>query len=134
MTFNIRILFRSILFLILFLSRSTLILAQEDEKTPIIKEIYYADKDGVKITETNREIKRLYLVIITENMRGKVVDIKLAGDELGVICKGSYYKNNSSFKLKIKKEIQKLKLSLYDSNSRRCRRIKARTLRRELKD
>lgn len=101
--------------------------AQKDS-APDIKEIYYTNKAGEKITGIvlGKE-KVVYMVIESANIIGKEVVIKMdEGEEY--FYKKRFLKGGSSFRLIIKKDTQKVKLVVY--NSRIKKHVKRR-LRKE---
>jgi len=82
-----------------------------------IIDLYYADKKGNKIEDVHLGTEYVYLTLITKNAKGKEFNIDLSEEiEMGYIF---YYKRkliSAPFNIKIKKDIQKLKLKInYDN-------------------
>ena len=101
-----------IIFALIF---STNLLAQDKEIK--ILDLYYADKDGNKVDGIILGTKYLYLVVETENAKGKKISLDLSEElEMGFII---YYKKKlvtEAFDIKVKKDIQKIKLKFnYDN-------------------
>ena len=100
------------LFLLIF-SISTAVNAQK-ENEPFLKEIYFTNKAGEKITGTVSVDEKIVLMVIeSENAIGEKVVIKMDEDE-NYFYKNKFLGAGSSFKFKIKENTQKIKLEIYN--------------------
>ncbi|MGB0882011.1 MAG: hypothetical protein ACPGSO_03580 [Vicingaceae bacterium] len=86
----------------------------QKENSPELKEIYFTNKVGEKITGTVKvEEKIVYMVIESANAIGQKVVITMDEDE-NYFYKNNFLSGGSSFKIKIKENTQKIKLEIYN--------------------
>ena len=101
----------------------------KNEGEPQFKDYYFTDKDGNKITgSVTPSLKYIYLNIITENAIGEKVNLNLDDDETEIdyIYKGTYLSEGLSFK--VRKDVEKVKLHIYDDGKKKHRRLKEKAL------
>ncbi len=99
--------------------------AQEKEgPRPEFKEIYFVNRHNERVTELRLEDKYMYMVVETANAIGQKVTINLDEEDGDFIYKGRYVSANDDIKLKIKKNIQKIKFIIYNSSLKKHRKLK----------
>lgn len=92
--------------------------AQKDS-VPQLKEIYFTNKLGEKITGTvSVSEKMVYMVIVSANAIGEKVVIKMDEGE-DYFYKKEFLGAGSSFKIAIKENIQKVKLVIYNAHKKK---------------
>lgn len=112
---------------IVLLSMSCFAFAQETPE-PFMKEIYFENKEGQRIEDAvSISEKFVYLVIVSENAIGEKVVLKMDEDE-EYIYKRKFLAGGSSVKFKVKHDIQKVKLTIFNTNIKKHRRRQAKTL------
>ena len=119
------------LFLFILLLFSSISFAQKKDNTlqkPVIKEIYFEDRNNNKIDE-NRRItladEFYYLVVVSTNAQGEKITIKMDEGDEPVIFRGKYIGTYESFNFKIKEDIERIKLTIYNSNIKRHQKLKS---------
>jgi len=89
------------------------VLNQEEEKE--ILESYYEDMQGNRI-ESPKVGTEVYLIIKTEGLEGKTIDIDLSDKEKNFVYKGAILENDILKNIIIKSSIQKEKLTVIAEN------------------
>lgn len=98
--------------------------AQKDSE-PELKEIYFTNKAGEKITKSVTVAdKMVYMVIESADAIGERVVLTMDKDE-SYFYKGKFLGEGDSIKILIKKDIQKVKLVIYNPNKKK--HVKRRT-------
>jgi hypothetical protein len=114
-----------LLTLLLSLNSCALFKPVKNEGEPQFKDYYFTDKDGNKIEESVKpSMEYIYLNIITENAIGEKVNLNLDDDETEIdyIYKGKYLNEGLSFK--VRKDVEKVKLHIYDDSKKKHRHLK----------
>ncbi len=108
--------------------------AQKKEKPdPEMIEAYFTDKDNNRLGEDislTHSDGYIYMYLVTRNAIGEKVTIDLDDDDTGYIFKREYLTANSKIKFKIKNDLNKIKLVIFNPNKKKHLRIKARTFKK----
>lgn len=118
----------ALVFLLLF-SSCALFKPIKNQGDPQFKDYYFSDKDGNRIEgSVSPSLGYIYLNIITENAIGEKVNLNLDEDETEIdyIHKGKYLNKGLSFK--VRKDVEKIKLHIYDGQNKRHRRLKEKAM------
>ncbi len=90
----------------------------QQENSPELKEIYFTNKAGEKITGSLTVAEKVvYMVIESANAIGEKVVLKMDKDE-SYFYKKKFLAEGDSIKILIKKDIQKVKLVIYNPNKK----------------
>jgi len=115
--------------MLMCLNSCSLFKSVKNEGDPQFKDYYFTDKEGNKITgSVSPSQGYIYLNIITENAIGEKVNLNLDDDETEIdyIYKGTYLNNGLSFK--VRKNIEKVKLHIYDAAKKKHRDLKEKAM------
>ncbi|NQX98228.1 MAG: hypothetical protein HRT73_10160 [Flavobacteriales bacterium] len=111
--------------LLLFIFIITITANAQKDNDPQLKEIYFTNRAGEKITgKVKVADKWVYMVIESANAIGEKVVLKMDEDE-NYFYKRKFLGEGDSIKILIKKDIQKVKLVIYNANNKK--HVKRRT-------
>ena len=118
-----------ILTFLLSLNSCALFKPQKNQAEPQFKDYYFTDKEGNRIEGSVRpSMKYIYLNIITDNAISEKVNLNLDNDktEIDYIYKATYLNEGLSFK--VRKDVEKVKLHIYDAGKKNHRRLKKKAM------
>ena len=89
--------------------------AEEDETEGVIKEIYYEDNQGNRISKI-RKNKEVFLVVKTENFTGETIDIDLSDDKYNFEYQGNILENDQLLNYSVVNDISRIPLKTIKQN------------------
>ncbi len=118
-----------LLTILISLNSCALFKPAKNEGEPQFKDYFFTDKEGNKITGSVKpSLKYIYLNIITENAIGEKVNLNLdqGETETDYIYRGEYLNKGLSFK--VRKDVEKVKLHIYDADNKKHRALKEKAM------
>lgn len=104
----------------------TIAVNAQQESNPQIKEIYFVDRSGEKIIgSVTIDEKIVYMIIVTANAKGENLIITMDEEDGDYFYKNKFLEKGSSIDILIKKDIQKVKLVIYNGGIKK--HVKRRT-------
>ncbi|WP_109435535.1 hypothetical protein [Aquimarina sp. AU119] len=116
--------FKFLILIALALVSITVSAQEKGKPRPEFKEIYFVNRYNERVTELRVEDEFMYMVVETANAIGEKVTLSLDEEDGDFIYKGKYVSANDDIKLKIRKNIQKIKFIIYNSALKKHRKLK----------
>ena len=105
--------------------------SESSSSEPNIEEFYYSDADGNKIETIENGMEEIYFYIKTVNSIGQGIDIELDDKDPDLIYNDVYLTANDSFSYVIQKNVELIKVILYDGFNEEHIKIKKKTLQKK---
>jgi len=120
--------FQFLLLAIIAIINTGVIHAQKKEKSALkFKDAYFENQNNEKITERHLGEEYIYLVLETQNAVGKKVTIDVDEEDGDFIYKRKFLSVNYNIQVKIKNNIHKIKLEIFDPANKKHQKFKKRT-------
>jgi len=102
-----------LLFVIAMFYQSINVIAQ-DKPDPSFVEIYFENREGERVTEVTYSDEYVYMVIVSKNAIGEKFIMELDEEDEDYIYKKKYLSTGSRVEEKIKGDIHKIKLIIFN--------------------